>query len=53
MCGMKGLLQKTFNNLPVDDVPKSGQMVHTAVLVIQVVSVLPNVYTQQGIVPVA
>ena len=50
MRSCRSLFKATFNHVPVDNVPQSGQVVNATVLVIQIVSVFPNVYSQNGVV---
>ena len=45
---MENVLVKTFSNdLPVDDLPKGSQMIWPAVLIIQIVRMLPYIECQQ------
>lgn len=42
-------LESFVYHVPVDDLPQSIQMVRTTVLVVDVIGVLPNVESQQGL----
>ena len=46
---LAGLLKAAVDLVPIDDVPPSFQILGSAVLVLKVVSVLPNVVAHYGI----
>ena len=44
---MKRGLHPVFHNFPVDDFPKVGEVFRASVLVVQVVSMFPDIEAQQ------
>ena len=48
LCLLLGTLQALTDILPIDGIPDGFDIVRTDVLVLQVVGMLPDVYTQQG-----
>ncbi len=41
-----GRCKSLGNFIPIDDLPKSGDVIRTTVLILQIISVLPNIETQ-------
>lgn len=39
-------------DVPVDDVPKGGDVVGAAVLIVEIVCVLPDIQTDDGFIPI-
>ena len=46
-----GLGETGFDKWPVDNLPKSSQMIWTAILVIQIVGMFPHIKCQQRFQP--
>ncbi len=50
LCLLPGLFEAFVDFVPVDDVPPCGEIFRTAVLVFQVIGVLPDIVAEDGVV---